>query len=155
MRATYDSKLQALRAEIQAAEGGPFSIEKELTALLNEGGPNLAADLLLSLSDEAHSGAMYSLVHAAESLDQSPYRLHVSTVISILPQMFENAPNWSLQILRRIMGTEATLGELTRQLPEAAAPIKETALRICMLNDAVTPDYMPANVKAQVVRAAS
>lgn len=155
MRATYESKLQAVRAEIQAAEGGPFSIEKELTALLDEGGPNLAEDLLLSLSDDAHSGAMYALVHAAESLDESPYRLYVSAVISILPQLFENAPNWALEILRRIMGAEATLRELTRQLPEAAPPIKQTALRICRLNDAVVPDYIQAIVKAEVVRAAS
>lgn len=151
----YERKLQAMRAKIQAAEGDPFSIEKELTALVNEGGPNLAKDLLLSLSDEAHSGAMYALVHAAESLDQNPYRLHISAVVSILPQLFRNSPNWTLELLRRMMGAEATLRELTWQLSEAAAPIKETARRICMLNDAVVPDYIPATVKAEVVRAAS
>ena len=153
--ADYETRLQALRFEIQAAEGGPFSIEQELTALLNEGGPDLAADLLLSLSDGAHSGAMYALVHAAESLDGSPYRRHISAVLSILPQLFETAPNWALEVLRRMMNADASLRELVRQLRDAPAPIKETARDICKLNDAISPDYMAETLKAQVTRAAS
>ena len=153
--ADYEARLQALRFEIQAAEGAPFSIEQELTGLLNEGGPDLAADLLLSLSDGAHSGAMYALVHAAESLDRSPYRSHISAVLSILPRLFETAPNWALEVLRRIMHADASLRELVRQLRGAPAPIKETVRNICTLNYAISPDYMPETVKAQVARAAS
>jgi len=153
--AAYETMLRALRSEIQAAEGGPLSIEQELTALLNEGGPNLAMDLLLSLSDGAHGGAMYALVHAAESLDKAPYRSHISTVLSILPRLFETAPNWALDVLRRIMNADASLCELVRQLRGAPAPIKETVRNICTLNDAISPDYMPETVKAQVARAAS
>ena len=155
MSADYEKKLQALRSEIQAAQGNPFSIEQELTALLNEGGPNLAIDLLLSLSDAAHSGAMYALVHAAESLDKNPYRSYISAVLSILPQMFETSPSWTLEVLRRIMNADASLCELVQQLRDAPAPIKETARNICKLNDAISPDYMLDTVKAQVARAAS
>lgn len=153
--ADYETKLQALRSVIQAAEGLPFSIEHELTAVLNEGGPDLAMDLLLSLSDEAHSGAMYALVHAAESLDASPYRLHISAVLAILPQLSETSPNWALGVLRRIMNADASLGELVRQLRDAPAPTREAARNICKLNDAISSDHMPETVKAQVARAAS
>ena len=153
--ADYQTRLQALRLEIQAAEGAPFSIEQELTALLDEGGPDLPEDLLLSLSDGAHSGAMYALIHAAESLDESPYRLYISAVLSILPRLSETAPNWALGVLRRIMNADASLCELIRQLRGAPTPIKETVRSICKLNDAISPDYMPETVKTQVARAAS
>ena len=155
MSAEYREKLHALRSRIRASEGGPFSIEQELAALLDKGGPDLAADLLLSLSDEAHSGAMFSLVHAAESLDTQPYPLYISAVLSSVPQLFAVAPNWAVNVLRRLMNTNPPLRELVRQLRAAPAPIKETVLKICKLNDAISPDYIPEAIKAEVALAAS
>ena len=153
--AEYEGKLQALRSAILMAQGAPFSIEEELSALLEEGSPDLSADLLLSLSDEAHSGAMYALVHAAESLDKQPYSRYVSDVLSNLPRLYETAPGWALALLRRIMNADGPLNELVRQVRDAPAPLKECVRRICNLNDAVVPDYIHETVKKQVAAAAA
>lgn len=153
--AEYERKLHGLRSAILMAQGAPFSIEKELSALLAEGGPTLSADLLLSLSDEAHSGAMYALVHAAESLEEQPYSRYVSDVLSSLPRLYETAPNWSLNVLRRIMSADAPLDELVRQVRDAPAPVKEIVRSICRLNDAIVPDYIHEAVKEQVAAAAA
>jgi hypothetical protein len=48
---------------IQRADGAPFSIEQELAAMTNDPVPKLATDLLMPLSEDAHSGAMYELIH--------------------------------------------------------------------------------------------
>lgn len=153
--AEYERKLQALRSAILAAEGAPLSIEQELSALLDEGGPDLTTDLLLSLSDDAHSGAMYALVHAAESLDKQPYESFISTMLASLPQLFATAPNWALNVLRRIMNADASLDELLRQVRVAPASIKETVQKFCDLNNAISPDYIHKTVKEQVALAAS
>jgi len=152
----YEKKLQALRSKIELADGSPLSIEVEVSGL-NEGESHadLARDLLLSLSDDAHSGAMYTLVHAAESLDKSPYRFYVAVVLSILPQLSATAPNWALHVVRRIMNADASLVELETQLQVAPAPIKEAARDICELNDAIELDYIAQTDKARIARVAS
>ena len=151
----YERKLQALRSAILAAEGAPLSIEQELSAVLEEGGPKLSTDLLLSLSDDADAGAMYALVHAAEALDANPYRVHISGALSVLPQLSRTAPNWALEIIRRVMNAKASLVELETQLQSASEPIKAAARRICELNEAIEPDHMPRTDKARIARAAS
>lgn len=132
-----------------------MSIGHELSALLEEGGPDLPADLLLSLSDDAHAGAMYALVHAAEALDTSPYRVHISVALSVLPRLSETAPNWALELIRRVMNANAPLVELETQLRSAPEPIKVAARNICEMNDAIEPDHLPRTDKARIARAAS
>jgi hypothetical protein len=154
MSGIYETKLRALRSSIAAAEGAPFSIEPELSDLLSSGQdePGLASDLLLSLSDGAHSGAMYSLVHAAEGLQPSTY---TSTLLPLLPELVRRSPNWSLELLRRIMNGDGTFNELVRLVKAAPAPVKEAVRIVATSNDAIHPDYMPAEVKARLALAAS
>lgn len=153
--ADYAGRLGALRAAIAAADGGPFSLADELAAVVREGGSTLAGDLLLSLSDDAHSGAMQALVHAAEALDTAPYRSHTATVLAVFPQLSGTAPDWALEVLRRIMGADAPLRELVRQLGDAPEPVKASVRAICQRNDAISPDHLPRSAKAQVARAAA
>ena len=154
MSREYDKRLQILRWSISTAEWGPFSIEPELSDFLSsgQGETNLARDLLLSLSDDAHSGAMYALVHAAERLQENTY---TSTVLSILPELVASSPNWGLELLRRIMNGDATFRELVKQVEAAPAPIKEAVRIVSTSNDAISPDYIPAEAKARLALAAS
>lgn len=152
--AQYHGNLRALRSLIDAAHGGPFSVGPKLSVLLDSDGanPNLATDLLLSLSDDAHSGAMYALVHAAESIGQGS---HISTVLSILPELVEKSPSWALELLRRIMHGDATLEELVRQVEAAPAAIKHAVRMVSISNDAISPDYISQETKARLAQAAS
>lgn len=154
MSGEYDKKLRALRSLIDAAEGGPFSIEPELSVLLSsgQGEPSLARDLLLSLSDDSHSGPMYSLVHAAEGLQPNTY---TSTVLSLLPELVGNSPDWALQLLRRIMNGDATFKDLIKQVEASPAPTKEAVRILGILNDEISPDYIPGKAKARLALAAS
>ena len=150
----YQANLRSLRLSIDASQGGPFSIEPELSVLLgsDRSNPNLATDLLLSLSDDAHSGAMYALVHAAESLGPGAY---LSTVLSVLPQLVEKSPSWALQLVRRIMHGEATFEELVRQIQAAPSAVKHAVQMVCISNDAIIPDYIPQEAKGRLAQAAS
>ena len=154
MSREYEKRLQILRSSIDGAAGGPFSIEPQLSDLRRsgQGQPNLAKDLLLSLSDGAHSGAMYALVHAAEGLQEDAY---TATVLSVLPELVGSSPNWGLELLRRIMNGDATFRELITQVEAAPAPIKEAVRIISTSNDAISPDYIPVEAKARLALAAS
>lgn len=153
--AEYQRKLHALRSAILTAQGAPFSIEEELSALLRECSPDLSADLLLSLSDEADSGAMYALIHAAESLDEQPYSRYISDVLSSLPRLYDAAPNWAVAVVRRLMNADAPLCELVRQVRDAPAPVKKVVRSVCGLNGAIVPDYIHGTVKTKLAVAAS
>lgn len=155
MSAHYDDKLEVLRKAIKVAAGNPFSIEQELEDLLMEDGADVTADLLLSLSDDAHSGAMYALVHAAEASDEAPYRTYISTVLSAFPQLSKTAPNWALMVLRRIMNADDSFCELLIQLRDAPASVKASVRKISDENNVISPDYMPDSLKGQVAEAAS
>jgi hypothetical protein len=154
MSGDYKKDLRALRSSIDAAEGGPFSIGPELAVLLRsgQGEPSLARDLLLSLSDDAHSGSMFALVHAAEGLQPNT---HTSTVLSLLPELVANSPNWALQLLRRIMNGDATFEDLIKQVEALPAPIKAAVRMLSVLNDEISPDYLPQGAKARLALAAS
>lgn len=153
--ADYEKKLCVLRLAIEEADGSPFSIEPELEALLDEGVPSLARDLLMSLSDNAHSGAMYALVHEVERLHDNSAGCYTMTVLSILPDLTTTAPNWALNVIRRIMNTDDAFGELLKQVEVAPAPTKEAVRSISLLNDAIRPDYISETAKARLTLAAS
>ena len=150
----YQKKLDALRTVIERAEGAPFSIEPELAAITKDVVPNLATDLLMSLSDDAHSGAMYALIHEAERLPGHTPQRYVSIVLSLLPDLIRAAPNWALGLVRRIMNTDETFAELLRQVRESPPSIKETVQEISSMNDAISPDFIAQPAKEKLALAA-
>lgn len=53
------------------------------------------------------------------------------------------------------MNGDATFNELVRLVKAAPAPVKEAVRIVATSNDAIRPDYMPAEVKTRLALAAS
>lgn len=147
MSAVYNSELDALREEIEMGGARPSVIDQRVAALLTEGGDNLAADLLSLLSDRAeYDEGMFSVIHAAESLDINPYRSYVSALLSVFPMLLVSSPRWASIILMRVMNSDVTRHELARQLRDASASIKEAVREMCDRINEVSPQFLSKTV---------
>lgn len=147
MSAVYDSELQALRDEIETEGARPSVIDQRVDALLTEGGDNLAADLLSVLSDRAeYDEGMFSIIHAAESLDINPYRLYVSALLSVFPMLMVSSPRWASIVLMRVMNSDASRHELVRQLRDAPAETKESVREMCGRINELSPEFLSKTV---------
>lgn len=154
MSEAYDGELQALRGEIDAGGARPSVIDRRIDALLSEGGDSLAVDLLASLSDMAeHDEGMFSIIHAVESLDETPYRLYVRALLAAFLTLMSRAPRWASIILMRVMNTDASRYELVRQLREAPAPTKEAVRVMCERINAVSPEFLSKTVPVTLAAA--
>ena len=147
MSAAYDSELQALRREIETGGARPSIIDNHVEALLTQGGATLAEDLLVLLSDEAeYDAGMFSIIHAVESLDETPYASYVSALLSVFPVLSATAPRWASIVLMRVMNGDASRHELVRQLRDAPAPIKESVRSMCGRINEVSPEFLSKTI---------
>ena len=154
MSVVYDSELQALRREIEMGGARASIIDEHVDALLTEGGNNLAADLLSTLSDQAeYDEGMFSLIHAAESLDATPYASYVSALLSVFPILFASSPRWASIVLMRVMNSDATRHELVRQLRDAPTSIKEPVRVMCGRINEVSPEFLSKTVSVTLATA--
>ncbi len=154
MSEKYDSELQALRQEIEADGARPSVIDARVDALLAEGGDSLVADLLCSLSDDAeYDEGMFSLIHAAESLDTAPYSRYVAALLSVFPSLFISSPRWSSILLMRVMNSEASRHELIRQLRNSPPLVKESVRAVCSRINNVSPEFLGKTVPVALAAA--
>lgn len=143
----YDSELQALRREIETGGARPSLIDKHVDVLLTEGGASSAEGLLALLSDKAeYDEGMFSIIHAAESLDGPPYGSYVSALLSVFPTLSVSSPRWASIVLMRVMNSDASRHELVRQLRDAPAPIKESVRVMCERINEVSPEFLSKTV---------
>jgi hypothetical protein len=147
----YDSELQALRREIDTGGARPAVIDAHVDALLTEGGDTLVEDLLSSLSDEAeYDEGMFTLVHAAESIADTPY---VSALLMVFPTLLAASPRWASIVLMRVMNSDASRRELVRQLRDASAPIKESVREMCERINGVSPEFLSKTIPVTLAAA--
>ncbi len=147
MSEKYKSTLANLRREIETDGARPSVIDNYLDALLSESGPNLSGDLLALLSDKAeYDEGMFSIIHAAESIDQIPYVSYVSAMLSAFPMLLTSSPRWGSIVLMRVMNNDATRHELVRQLREAPSSIKESVRVMCERINGVSPEFLSKTV---------
>lgn len=139
----YYLQLEELRREIKMKGARPSLIDNHIEALLAEGGDELMADLLLVLSDDSeyHEG-MFSLVHAAESLDVPPFVHYVRTLLSIFPMLLASAPRWTSIVLMRVMNSDATRHELIRQLRDTPKSVKSAVREMCDQINEASPEFL-------------
>lgn len=136
----YDIELQALRREIETGGARPSVIDDHVDALLTEGRDTLAEDLLASLSDEAeYDEGMFSIIHAAESVDDT---LYVSALLAAFPALSASSPRWASIVLMRVLNSNQAQHELVRQLRDASAPIKESVRVMCERINEVSPNFL-------------
>tara|TARA_R110002126_G_scaffold10236_36_gene46146 strand:- start:3547 stop:4002 length:456 start_codon:yes stop_codon:yes gene_type:complete len=150
----YDNELQALRCEIETGGARPSVIDDRVDALLTEGGANLAEDLLALLSDKAeYDEGMFSIIHAVESLDETPYGSYVSALLSVFPTLSASSPRWASIVLMRVMNSDASRHELVRQLRNAPAPTKESVRIMCERINEVSPEFLNRTVPVTIAAA--
>ncbi|WP_312687380.1 Imm30 family immunity protein [Brevundimonas nasdae] len=147
----YDSELQALRREIETGGARPSVIDDHVDALLTEGRATLAEDLLASLSDKAeYDEGMFSIIHAAESVDDTPY---VSALLAAFPALSASSPRWASIVLMRVLNSSQAQHELVRQLRDASAPIKESVRAMCERINEVSPEFLSKTVPVTLAAA--
>lgn len=144
MSEAYQINLADLRREIETGGARPSVIDDRVDALLSEGVATLTEDLLASLSDKAeYDEGMFSIIHAAESIADTPY---VTALLSIFPTLSVSSPRWASIILMRVMNSDPTRHELVRQLREASSPIKESVRYMCERINEVSPEFLSRTV---------
>lgn len=154
MTETYEMQLAALRHEIEMGGARPSEIDKAVDSLLTAGGATLASDLLKLLSDNAeYDEGMFTLIHAAESLDHAPYASYVSSILSVFATLSTSSPRWASIILMRVMNNDSTRHELVRQLREASVPIKESVRVMCERINEVSPEFLSRTVPVTLAAA--
>lgn len=150
MSAVYD----ALRREIEVDGARPRVIDNHLEALLSEGGATLLADLLMLLSDKAECDeGMFSIIHAAESLDEAPYRSYALALLTVFPSLARISPRWASIVLMRVMNDDASRHELVCQLRRASAPIKESVRWMCERINDVSPELLSRTIPVTLAAA--
>ena len=132
----------------------PSAIDELVQSLLAEGGDTLAADLLSTLSDEAeYNEGMFSLIHAAESLDIAPYTSYVSALLSIFPMLSASSPRWTSIVLMRVLNSDAARHELVRQIRDAPSSVKKAVRITCDQINETSPEFLNRTVAVTLATA--
>ena len=151
MNGTYSRELQALRYEIETGGARPSIIDACVDTLLAEGGKSLAADLLLMLSDKAdNDDGMFTLVHAAESLDVVPYTSYISALLTVFPTLFTSSPRWASIVLMRVINSDVSRYELVGQLRSAPVLVQESVRAMCDRINEVSPEFLSKTVSVNL-----
>lgn len=136
----YENDLIALHDEIETGGARPKAIDAALNALLQNGGDRLAGDLLALLSDRAESDeGMFSLIHAAESFDDTRY---VQALLSVFLELASSSPRWASIVLMRVMNNASAQHEVVRQLRGSSAEIKGAVRQMCERINEVSPQFL-------------
>ena len=139
-------KLADLRREIETEGARPAVIDTAVSEMLADVDGRLAHDLLSLLSDGVeHDEGMFSLIHAAESIDDSAY---VRALLSAFPQIMSSAPRWASIVLMRVLNSGSAQAELVRQLRHAPASTKEAVREMCGRINEVSPQFLSKTAPA-------
>jgi hypothetical protein len=144
MSEAYEHNLADLRREIETGGARPTVIDIAVSELIASGDERLPKDLLSLLSDSAeYDEGMFSLIHAAESFDDTDY---VRALLSVFPRIASAAPRWASIVLMRVLNSGAARLEMVGQLRVAPAPIKEAVREMCERINQVSPQFLSKTV---------
>jgi hypothetical protein len=140
MSERYEMLLAALRQEIKMDGARPAKIDAAATAMLATGDARIASDLLSLLSDQAaYDEGMFTLIHTAESFDDTTY---VRSLLSVFPELVNSSPRWASIVLMRVLNSDATRREAIDQLRKASEPIKQSVKIMCERINEVRPQFL-------------
>ena len=105
--------------------------------------------LLLSLlnDDFVYDEAMFSLIHAAEAVDD---RIYTRELLRVLPQILLSAPSWTSVVTMRVLNNQATKAELITALRSASEDGKKAMTQLCKKINAVSPEFMNKTISVLV-----
>jgi hypothetical protein len=151
MSEAYENTLGALRREIETGGARPAVIDEAVSKLLASGDGRTPAVLLSLLSDRAkHDEGMFSLIHAAESVDDKTY---VQALLSVFPKLLSSSPRWASIVLMRVLNSSTAQLEMVRQLRNAPTPIKESVREMCGRINEVSPQFLSKTTPVSVAAA--
>ncbi len=140
MTTTYDIEIGALRKEIESGGAKPSAIDGAINSLLSFQDDRMPHDFLTLLSDTAeYDEGMFSLIHAAESVDN---RTFVKALLSAFATLATSSPRWASIILMRALNNDTTRHELVGQLRTASPTIKDPIREICLQINQVSPQFL-------------
>lgn len=140
MTTTYDIEIGALRKEIESGGAKPSAIDDAVSSLLAFNDDRMPHDFLSLLSDTAeYDEGMFSLIHAAESVDN---RTYVKALLSAFATLAKSSPRWASIVLMRALNNDMTRHELVGQLRTASPTIKDPIRKICLQINQVSPQFL-------------
>jgi Immunity protein 30 len=140
MTMTYESHLRTLREDITHRDINPSAIDSTIGSLLAFNDDRMPRDFLTLLSDTAeYDEGMFSLVHAAESVDN---RIYVKALLAAFATLAASSSRWASIFLMRALNNEMTRHELVKQLRTALPTIKDPIRDICLQVNQVSPQFL-------------
>jgi Immunity protein 30 len=137
---SYDMQLSALRQEIEDNDGQPAIVDKAVAVILESGRESAVSDFLSLLSDDVkYDEGMFSVIHAAESFEDSTY---VKSLLFSFSRLSSKSPRWASIVLMRALNSASTQREIVSQLREAAPEIKNSLREMCKLINEVSPQFL-------------
>ncbi|HKD27020.1 MAG TPA: Imm30 family immunity protein [Xanthobacteraceae bacterium] len=148
MSEAYEDKLAKLRREIETGDARPAVIDTLVSELFTDGDERLPSGLLSLLSDNTeYDEGMFSLIHAAESCDDTVY---VRALLSVFPHVASSAPRWASIVLMRVLNSGTAQSELVRQLRDAPTSVKDSVREVCRRINEVSPQFLSKTVPVTI-----
>lgn len=136
----YEKILAELRHEIESGGASPAVIDGAINKLLSFADERFSRDMLLLLSDGAkYDEGMFSLIHAAESVDDARY---VRELIAVFPVLLVSSPRWASIVLMRVLNSSTAQSELVNQLRDSPSEVKEAVREMCRRINEVSPKFL-------------
>jgi hypothetical protein len=82
---------------------------------------------------------MFTLIHAAESSDDSTY---VHALLSVFCDLVESAPRWASIVVMRVLNNDSARHEMVSQLRGASTETKEAFRLMCERINSVSPQFL-------------
>lgn len=144
MNETYDTIMKDLRHEVIGGDARPATIDEIITKLFQLPSAINPADFLSLLRDDAeYDEGMFSLIHAAESANDTIY---VQGLIQVFAAIASTAPQWASVVLMRILNSPATQIELIRQLAGAPSSARNAIGQVCGRIAQDNPEFLAKTV---------
>lgn len=113
----------------RGGDGVVTSVDAALVSIGQIRDPACIAELLILLDDHAqYDEAMFSLIHAAESFDDSVY---IPQLIAVLPALQTKAVKWASIALMRAINNQSARDTLVGHLRQATSESKQTVAWLC------------------------
>jgi hypothetical protein len=121
--------LTKLRLCIEQNEAWPDVVDPLVAEIISQGDKSQIGELLNLLSDESrHDASMFTLIHAAETLDDEVY---IACLLRNFSAIANRAPKWAGVLLMRVLNNEHTRQILVRSLPTFPAFTKRAIASSC------------------------
>ncbi|WP_175038162.1 Imm30 family immunity protein [Burkholderia contaminans] len=130
MAKTVEDALRSLDDTIvRQGLGAVRDVETSISGVMQFADAQCIVPLLLHLDDTApYDEVMFSLIHAAESFDDSTY---VRSLLDALPKLVQAAPKWASIALMRVLNNASSKAALVQALSAASPDAKHAVTWLC------------------------